>query len=129
MLDRRTVFNGRALPVLLLLPQLLLTLLFFYWPAAEALKDSLFAQDAFGQGAVFVGLDNFADLFADPLYLASAVRTIFFCGAVSLLAMSVALVLAVFADRAVTGRLVYRTLLIWPYAVAPATSAVLFLFV
>ncbi|MFL5252913.1 MAG: ABC transporter permease subunit [Rhodopila sp.] len=128
-MDRRTVFNGRLLPILLLLPQLLLTLLFFYWPAAEAVRDSLFAQDAFGQGSVFVGLENFTDLFADPLYLASALRTVFFCLAVSLLAMSVALLLAVFADRAIAGRLAYRTLLIWPYAVAPAMFAVLFLFV
>ncbi|MBS0640177.1 MAG: ABC transporter permease subunit [Acetobacteraceae bacterium] len=129
MFDRRTVFSGRLLPVLLLLPQLLLTLLFFYWPAAEAVKDSLYAQDAFGQGSVFVGFDNFADLFADPLYLQSAIRTVIFCLAVSVIAMSIALLLAVFADRAIRGRLVYRTLLIWPYAVAPAMSAVLFLFV
>lgn len=128
-MDRRTVFSGRLLAYLLLLPQLLLTLFFFYWPAAEAAHDSLFAQDAFGQGSVFVGFDNFSELFADPLYLASAVRTVVFCVAVSLLAMSVALLLAVCADRVITGRLVYRTLLIWPYAIAPAMSAVLFLFV
>ena len=128
-MDRRTVFNGRLLPCLLLLPQLLLTLFFFYWPAAEAVHDSLLAQDAFGQGSVFVGLDNFSELFADPLYLASAVRTVVFCIAVSLLAMSTALLLAVCADRVITGRLAYRTLLIWPYAIAPAMSAVLFLFV
>jgi sn-glycerol 3-phosphate transport system permease protein len=127
--DRRTVFNGRLLAYLLLLPQLLLTLFFFYWPAAEAVHDSLYAQDAFGQGSVFTGFDNFSDLFADPLYLASAVRTVVFCFAVSVLAMSVALLLAVCADRVITGRLVYRTLLIWPYAIAPAMSAVLFLFV
>ncbi len=128
-MDRRTVFSGRLLAYLLLLTQLLLTLFFFYWPAAEAVHDSLFAQDAFGQGSVFVGFDNFSELFADPLYLASAVRTVVFCAAVSLLAMSVALLLAVCADRVITGRLVYRTLLIWPYAIAPAMSAVLFLFV
>ncbi|HVZ10654.1 ABC transporter permease subunit [Rhodopila sp.] len=128
-MDRRTVFDGRLLPWLLLLPQLLLTLLFFYWPAAEAVRASLFTEDAFGQGSVFVGLDNFAALFADPLYLASVLRTVVFCFAVSVLAMAVALLLAVFADRAIAGRLVYRTLLIWPYAIAPAMSAVLFLFV
>ncbi len=128
-MDRRTVFSGRLLAYLLLLPQLLLTLFFFYWPAAEAVHDSLFAQDAFGQGSVFVGFDNFSELFADPLYLASAVRTVVFCIAVSLLAMGAALLLAVCADRVITGRLAYRTLLIWPYAIAPAMSAVLFLFV
>ncbi len=128
-MDRRTVFNGRLLPVLLLLPQLLLTLFFFYWPAGDAVWSSLTTGDAFGQGWVFVGLDNFSDLFTDRLYLDSIVRTVLFCLAVSLAAMTVALVLAVFADRSIAGRGVYRTLLIWPYAIAPAVSAVLFLFV
>jgi sn-glycerol 3-phosphate transport system permease protein len=127
--DRRTVFNGRLLPVALLLPQLLLTFFFFYWPAGQAVWSSLTTQDAFGQGWVFVGMDNFVDLFTDPLYVASIVRTVFFCFAVSALAMGVALGLAVFADRSIAGRGIYRTLLIWPYAIAPAMSAVLFLFV
>lgn len=128
-MDRRTVFNGRLLPVLLLLPQLLLTIFFFYWPAGEAVWSSLITQDAFGQGWIFVGIDNFVDLFTDPLYLGSIVRTVFFCLAVSGLAMTIALALAIFADRSIAGRGVYRTLLIWPYAIAPAMSAVLFLFV
>jgi sn-glycerol 3-phosphate transport system permease protein len=127
--DRRTVFNGRLLPVLLLLPQLLLTIFFFYWPAGDAVWSSLTTEDAFGQGWVFVGIDNFVDLFGDPLYLDSIVRTVFFCVAVSIAAMGVALLLAVFADREIAGRGLYRTLLIWPYAIAPAMSAVLFLFV
>ncbi|HEX3992014.1 MAG TPA: ABC transporter permease subunit [Acetobacteraceae bacterium] len=128
-MDRRTIFNGRLLPVALLLPQLLLTIFFFYWPAGQAVWSSLTTQDAFGQGWVFVGMDNFVDLFTDPLYVASIIRTVFFCLAVSVLAMGVALALAVFADRSIAGRGVYRTLLIWPYAIAPAMSAVLFLFV
>jgi sn-glycerol 3-phosphate transport system permease protein len=128
-MDRRTVFNGRLLPVALLLPQLLLTIFFFYWPAGEAVWSSLITQDAFGQGFVFVGIDNFIDLFSDPLYLDAIVRTLFFCMAVSVLAMGIALGLAVFADRPIAGQGVYRTLLIWPYAIAPAMSAVLFLFV
>jgi sn-glycerol 3-phosphate transport system permease protein len=127
--DRRTTFNGWLVPVALLLPQLLLTIFFFYWPAGEAVWSSLTTQDAFGQGSVFVGLDNFADLFSDPLYLAAIIRTVLFCLAVSALAMGIALCLAVFADRSIRGRAVYRTLLIWPYAIAPAMSAVLFLFV
>src|SRR5882757_1692043 len=98
-MDRRTVFNGRLLPAVLLLPQLLLTLLFFYLPAGEAVWSSLISQDAFGQGFVFVGLDNFVALFTDPLYLESIVRTALFCLAVSILAMGIALGLAVFADR------------------------------
>jgi sn-glycerol 3-phosphate transport system permease protein len=127
-LDRRTTFDGWLLPVCLVLPQLLLTGFFFYWPAGEALWFSLTTQDAFGQGSVFVGLDNFATLFSDKLYLASILRTVVFCLAVSVIAMAVALALAVFADREIRGRAIYRTLLIWPYAIAPAMSAVLFLF-
>ena len=128
-MDRRTVFNGRLLPVLLLAPQLVLTVFFFYWPAGEAVWSSLTTEDPFGQGSIFVGIGNFQDLLTDPLYLQSAMRTVFFCVAVSALAMSFALLLAVFADHAISGRTVYRTLLIWPYAIAPAMSAVLFLFV
>jgi sn-glycerol 3-phosphate transport system permease protein len=128
-MDRRTLFNGWLLPVALLLPQLLVTIFFFYWPAGEAIWSSMTTTDPFGQGYVFVGLANFIDLFTDPLYLATIIRTIFFCIAVSVLAMSVALALAIFADREIRGRAIYRTLLIWPYAVAPAVSAVLWLFI
>ena len=127
-MDRRTTFNGWLLPVLLVLPQLLLTIFFFLWPAGAAMWSSLTTTDPFGQGSVFVGLDNFVDLFTDPLYLQSILRTAVFCATVSALAMSIALLLAVFADREIRGRAIYRTLLIWPYAVAPAMAAVLWLF-
>ena len=127
-MDRRTTFEGWLLPALLVLPQLLLTIFFFLWPAAEALWSSLTTTDPFGQGWVFVGLDNFTELFGDPLYLQTILRTVAFCAVVSGLAMSVALLLAVFADREIRGRAIYRTLLIWPYAVAPAMAAVLWLF-
>jgi sn-glycerol 3-phosphate transport system permease protein len=127
-MDRRTTFDGWLLPAVLVLPQLLLTIFFFLWPAAEALWSSLTTTDPFGQGWVFVGLDNFKDLFGDPLYIQTILRTVVFCAVVSVLAMSVALLLAVFADREIRGRAIYRTLLIWPYAVAPAMAAVLWLF-
>ncbi len=127
-MERRTVFRGRALPALLVLPQLLLTVFFFLWPAGEAIWYSTTVQDPFGQGSVFVGLANFADLFRDPLYLQTMARTAVFCAAVAALSMGTALVLALFADHKIRGRSVYRTLLIWPYAVAPAMSAVLWLF-
>jgi sn-glycerol 3-phosphate transport system permease protein len=126
--DRRTTFDGWLLPALLVLPQLLLTFFFFLWPATEALWSSLTTTDPFGQGSVFVGLANFRELFADPLYLQSILRTVVFCAVVSVIAMAVALALAVFADREIRGRAIYRTLLIWPYAVAPAMAAVLWLF-
>jgi sn-glycerol 3-phosphate transport system permease protein len=128
-MERRTIFAGWLLPMLLVSPQLLLTGFFFYWPAGQAIWSSLTTEDPFGQGSVFVGLDNFSDLFTDPLYLRSIVRTILFCLMVSAVAMGVALGLAVFADREIRGRSIYRTLLIWPYAIAPALSAVLFLFI
>ena len=128
-MERRTVFGGWLLPMLLVLPQLLLTGFFFYWPAGQAVWSSLTTQDAFGDGVTFVGLDNFAELAADPLYRDSVVRTIVFCLLVTAMAMGLALTLAVFADREIRGKNTYRTLLIWPYAVAPAMSAVLFLFI
>ena len=124
-MERRTIFAGWVLPVLLVAPQLLLTFFFFLWPAGQAMWFSLVRQDAFGIKTQFVGLENFADLFADPLYRDSALRTVFFCTAVTVLAMGTALLLAVFADREIRGRTIYRTLLIWPYAVAPAIAAVL----
>jgi sn-glycerol 3-phosphate transport system permease protein len=128
-MERRTYFNGWLLPMALVLPQLLVTAFFFFWPAGEAIWDSMTTQDPFGQGSVFVGLDNFKDLFTDPLYLDAIIRTVIFCVAVSALAMGTALALAVFADREIRGRAIYRTLLIWPYAIAPAVSAVLWLFI
>jgi sn-glycerol 3-phosphate transport system permease protein len=127
--DRRTIFEGKLLPFLLVLPQLLLTGFFFLWPAGQAIWSSLTREDPFGLGSTFVGLDNFTDLFTDPLYIDSIIRTVIFCAAVSALAMSIALLLAVFADREIRGRAIYRTLLIWPYAIAPAISAILWLFV
>jgi sn-glycerol 3-phosphate transport system permease protein len=128
-MDRRTIFNGRFLPILLILPQLLISGIFFYWPAGQAMYSSLTIEDPFGQGSVFVGLANFRDLFTDPRYLDTILRTALFCAAVTALSMSVALLLAAFADREIRGRAIYRTLLIWPYAVAPVISAVLWLFI
>lgn len=126
-MDRRTVFPGQALPLLLVAPQLALTAVFFLWPAGQALWFSTQRQDAFGLRTEFVGLDNFAELFADPLYRESIARTALFCALVAGLAMAAALFLAVFADREIRGRTIYRTLLLWPYAVAPAVAAVLWL--
>ena len=126
-MDRRTIFPGRVLPALLVAPQLILTAVFFLWPAGKAIWFSVQRQDAFGIRTVFVGLDNFSALFADPLYVQSIGRTVLFCGAVTVLSMGVALFLAVFADREIKGRAIYRTLLIWPYAVAPAVAAVLWI--
>jgi sn-glycerol 3-phosphate transport system permease protein len=126
-MERRTLFPGWRLPVLMVLPQLLLTLVFFLWPAGEAIWSSLTQSDPFGNGARFVGLANFTDLFTDPLYSATILRTVVFCACVAGLSMLTALLLASFADREIRGRAIYRTMLIWPYAVAPAVAGVLWI--
>ncbi len=125
---RRTIFPGWVLPVGLVLPQLLLTIVFFFLPAGEAIWGSLTRTDPFGLASVFVGAENFTDLFTDPLYVQSIWRTIGFILAVCVLSMGTALLLAVAADGVVRGRGFYRTMLIWPYAVAPAIAAVIWLF-
>lgn len=126
-MERRTIFPGTLFPLLLVLPQLLLTAVFFLWPAGQAIWLSMTRADPFGIRTTFVGLDNFQDLFTDPLYLESIGRSAVFCTAVVVLSMSIALVLAVCADREIRGRSWYRIMLIWPYAVAPAVAAVLWI--
>ena len=126
-MERRTIFGGWALPAAFVLPQLLLTIFFFLWPAGQAIYGSVTRQDAFGLRTQFIGFENFVDLFTDPLYVESMWRTLGFCLAVTFLSMGVALLLAVFADREIKGRGIYRTLLIWPYAVAPAVAAILWI--
>ncbi len=127
-MEKRVVFRNRGLPYLLLLPQVLITLVFFIWPAGRALFQSLLREDAFGLSSEFVWFDNFADLFADPSYTESMQVTVLFSASVALLALTLALYLAVQADRVIRGALIYRTLLIWPYAVAPAVAGVLWMF-
>ncbi|HJU15212.1 MAG TPA: ABC transporter permease subunit [Stellaceae bacterium] len=128
-MERRTIFGGWLLPAALVLPQVAVTVIFFLLPAAEAIYSSLTATDAFGLHTRFAGGSNFAALFSDGGYLGALARTSVFCALVTALAMALGLVLAVFADHEIRGRALYRTLLIWPYAVAPAVAAVLWVFV
>ena len=121
-MEKRVVFNNRVLPFLLVAPQIAVTLIFFIWPASQALFQSVLIEDAFGLSSTFVWGENFADLFADPLYLSSLQVTAFFSVAVAVLALSCALYLAVQADRVIRGAITYKTLLVWPYAVAPAVA-------
>ncbi|MDO8944458.1 MAG: sn-glycerol-3-phosphate ABC transporter permease UgpA, partial [Desulfobacterales bacterium] len=100
---------------------------FFFWPAAQALRQSVLIEDAFGSSSEFVGLENFKRLFADPTYLASFYTTAFFSAVVAVAGLSIALLLAVMANRVVRGAGIYKTLLIWPYAVAPVVAGVLWL--
>ena len=124
----RSSFRGLLLPVALLLPQLAVTFVFFYWPAVQALWQSLLLEDAFGLNSRFVGLENYRALFVDPTYFHAIGVTAAFSIAVAALSLSVALMLAVMADRNIPGVAVYRTLLVWPYAVAPAIAGVVWLF-
>jgi sn-glycerol 3-phosphate transport system permease protein len=127
-MEKRVVFGHKTLPYLLLAPQLLVTVVFFFLPAGQALWQSTQLQDAFGLSSQFVGLDNFADLFSQQSYLDSFRVTIVFSALVALIGLSVSLLLAVMANRVIRGASVYKTLLIWPYAVAPAVVGVLWLF-
>ena len=127
-MEKRVVFRSSWLPWALMAPQLLVIVLFFFWPAGQALVQSLQQSDPFGTSVEWVGLDNFRNLWADETYLASFYTTAIFSSLVAVVGISVSLLLAVFADRIVKGALVYKTLLIWPYAVAPAVAGVLWLF-
>ena len=127
-MERRAIFAGRLLPALLLTPQLTVTIVFFIWPAAQALLQSVRREDAFGLSRHFVGLDNFAAILADPFYLASVEISFVFGFAVAVLALALGLLFAVMADRVVRGAAFYKTVLLMPYAIAPAIAGVLWLF-
>lgn len=127
-MQRRVFFNNKLLPYLLLAPQLAVTLVFFFWPAGQAVHTSLLQQDAFGQSVTFVGLDNFKEILSDPDYRATLWRTVIFSSAVAFCALVPALLLAVMAERVVRGATFYRMVLVLPYAIAPAVAGVLWLF-
>lgn len=129
MQTKRMTFPGRWLPYALLAPQVIVTLIFFIWPAAQALYQSLLREDAFGLNTTFVGLENFARLFADPYYLNALSVTVIFALGTTLLSMSMALLLAVTVNRMIRSRNAYTTLLVWPYAIAPAIAGVLWWFI
>ena len=127
-MEKRVTFKGIWLPLLLILPQMVITAVFFFYPAGQAIWQSLFIPDPFGLSMQWVGLGNFEFLLSSPYYRASFVTTAIFSTLVTLVSMGVALYLAILADRLIKGSGAYRTLLIWPYAVAPAVAGVLWLF-
>ncbi|CAM3808235.1 sn-glycerol-3-phosphate transport system permease protein UgpA OS=Castellaniella defragrans (strain DSM / CCUG 39792 / 65Phen) OX=1437824 GN=BN940_10381 PE=3 SV=1 [Castellaniella denitrificans] len=127
-MEKRVVFRHRSLPWLLLAPQLAITLVFFFWPAGQAMWQSFRLEDPFGLSSQFAGLDNFADLFASADYLSSFRTTLWFSALVAFGGLAISLLLAVMADRVARGAGIYKTLLIWPYAVAAAVAGVLWLF-
>ena len=127
-MDKRAYFPTLILPLMLLVPQLVITIVFFYWPAVQAVLMSFQMEDAFGTTSEFVGFENFFAVFADSNYYRAIGVTVIFSAAVAFLSLSFALLLAVMADRDLKGATIYRTLLIWPYAVAPAIAGVLWYF-
>ena len=126
--EKRVRFKSRWLPYALIAPQMAITLVFFFLPASQAVYQSLMVQDAFGNSTQFVWFENFQDLFRNDEYLASFRVTAVFSVLVAVLGLSISLVLAVLADRVIRSATIYKTLLIWPYAVAPAVAGVLWLF-
>ncbi len=127
-MQKNAYFRGLTIPFLLLAPQLAITVVFFYWPASQAVWQSFLLQDAFGISTDFVWFENYQRLFADPGYYKAFVNTAIFSTFVCVLSLSIALLFAVMADRQIRGAEVYKTLLIWPYAVAPAIAGVLWIF-
>ena len=127
-MQKRVIFQNLWLPYLLVLPQIIITLVFFIWPSWQALTSSLYIEDAFGFSKQFVWFQNYSELFTNPAYLKSFWTTLVFGVSVTFLAMSIALLLAVAANRVIKSATGYRTLLIWPYAVAPALAGVIWYF-
>jgi sn-glycerol 3-phosphate transport system permease protein len=127
-MEKRVVFDGKLLPYALLLPQLIITLVFFYWPAAQAVRQSFLIEDAFGTSSQFVWFENYVHLFSNPDYYRSMLTTAVFSILVTVFSLSLALLLAVQADKQIKAAGAYKTFLMWPYAVAPAIAGVLWLF-
>lgn len=127
-MEKRVVFDGKLLPYALLMPQLFITIVFFYWPAAQAVWQSFFIQDAFGLSMQFVWFENYSVLFANPDYYRSMLTTAVFSTLVAFFSLSLSLILAVQADKQIKAAAAYKTFLMWPYAVAPAIAGVLWLF-
>ena len=124
---KRSTYKSSYLPYLLILPQVIVTLTFFYWPAVQGLIQSFLLSDPFGQSSTF-GSDNYKEIFTDPLYLKSILTTFTFSIAVASVSITLGLFIATMANRALRATALLRTLLIWPYAVAPAISGILWLF-
>jgi sn-glycerol 3-phosphate transport system permease protein len=126
---KRTVFRNRWLPYALLAPQVAIILVFFYWPAFDSLRLSLYRASPFGDRLIFVGLGNFERLFRDDAYLRSAITSVVFAFCVTFIGLAVALFLATLANAKIRGLAIYRSLLLWPYGIAPAVAGVMWLFI
>ncbi|PYN46256.1 MAG: glycerol-3-phosphate transporter permease [Candidatus Rokuibacteriota bacterium] len=126
---KRTVFRNRWLPYALIAPQLAVTIAFFFWPAFDSLRLSLYRASPFGDRLIFIGLANFQRLLADPAYFRSVATSFVFSALVTFVGLAVALLLASLANAKIRGLAIYRTLLLWPYGIAPAVAGVIWMFV
>jgi sn-glycerol 3-phosphate transport system permease protein len=124
-MEKRVTFNERLLPYLLVAPQIIITIVFFFWPSGQAIWQSVLVEDAFGGNSKFVWFDNFVSLLKDPSYYDSVRLTLVFSFLVTALGLAISLLLAVMADRIIRGASTYKAILVWPYAVAPAVAGVL----
>src|SRR3546814_5216141 len=124
MQAKRTIFPNKILPYMLLVPQLAVTLIFFIWPALQAVKSSFEREDPFGFKTTFIWFGNYSKLLADPMYLNALWCTLIFAVLVTVIAMGVSLILAVAVNRLLRSGRVYTTLLVWPYAVAPVVAGI-----
>jgi sn-glycerol 3-phosphate transport system permease protein len=127
-MEKRAIFSSKMLPYLLLLPQMAITIIFFYWPASQAIWQSFLMEDAFGVSSEFVGFENYRLVFEQPEYYRAMVTTIIFSSFVAFFSLACSLLLATQADKNLRGGQTYKTLLIWPYAVAPAIAGILWIF-
>ena len=127
-MEKSAVFNSKLLPYLLLVPQLIITFVFFYWPASQAVWQSFLREDAFGLSSEFVGLENYRRCSPSPNITRSMLTTLMFSTLVAVLSLSIALLFATQADKNLKAAAVYKTFMIWPYAVAPAVAGVLWFF-
>ncbi len=126
---KRSVFPNRWLPYVLVAPQVAITIVFFFWPAVDSLRLSLYRASPFGDRLIFVGLGNFERLFGDPAYLRSAITTFIFSFAVTFVGLALALLLAALANAKIRGLAVYRSLLLLPFGIAPAIAGIIWLFI
>src|SRR5882762_11336657 len=127
-MEKSAFFSNKLLPYLLLVPQLIITFVFFYWPASQAVWQSFLREDAFGLSSEFIGLENYQALFAQPEYYKAMLTTLVFSTLVAVLSLSIALLFATQADKNLKAAPFYKTFMIWPYAVAPAVAGVLWFF-
>src|SRR3981189_3901062 len=128
-MEKSAVFNNKLMPYLLLIPQLIITFVFFYRPASQAVCQSFLREAAFGLSSEFIGLENYQALFAQPEYYKAMLTTLVFSSLVAALSLSIALLFATQADKNLKAASAFTTFMIWPYAVAPAVAGVLWFFI